>query len=88
MMHVRGGADWRQEVMFSSGAFEKSRLMPSSTSYLLMLMRTPKIMIQWTISWIIERRKIRIITVRAATINGHIFPRFSSQWMEFLVTRL
>ena len=83
MRHVSGGAACIQEVVFSSEAYGKSRLMPSLTSYFDILTQIPTIMVQWINSWLVGRSKIKIIIVRTSTSNGKPFLLLSSQWMEF-----
>ena len=77
--YVRGGENWRQEVMFSYNAYGKSRLTPSSTSDLQMTIQRPTIINLWIRSWLIGRSKIRILTVINATSNIKIFPCFPSE---------
>ena len=74
--YFRGVAVWKKEVMFSSKAYRKARLTPSSTSDLEILTWIPTSMRQWISSWIFWRRKIRIITVSKTTSNGYIFSPF------------
>ena len=71
--HVDGESAWRQEVMLSSKDYGKVRLTPSTASDLEMLMWICTIVSQWISSWIIGRRKKRIITVNIAMSNGIIF---------------
>ena len=75
---LRGGAAWRQEVTLSSKVYGKSRLTPTSKSYLDMLTWIPTSMSQWISSWLVGRRKIRIIIVSTATTNGRFYPFFLS----------
>ena len=75
---VRGGADWIQEVTSLSKAYGKSRLIPSSTSYLEMLTHIPTGMIQLISSWLFGIRKISISTVNTSKINGDFFSVFLS----------
>ena len=79
--YVRGGEYLIKEVTFSSGDYGKSILTPSPTSYLETIMWTPTITNPSISSWIIVRRKIRMIMVSTSTSNENIFLCLSSEWM-------
>ena len=72
-IYVRGGVACRKEVTLSSETYGKSRLIPSSTSYLEMLTRIPTSMSQWISSCLCGISKRRTITVSNAASNGNIF---------------